>query len=121
MTQQVNYIAKKKQLMDRMLEELSEWNQSADHAIQILAANNKRIEQMRKIDQQLTVTEQINYNQQQHEVWEQIIHTQEELIQFLQTEKDKTADQLVQMGKKDKVVASYINIQNESAFIGKNY
>lgn len=121
MSQQVKYLEEKEQLMQAMLQDLSAWDQSAEEAIAILAANNETVEQMRVIDQQLTATEQIAYTKQHHLIWEQIIQKQEMLIRFLQTEKDKTAEQLVQIGQKEKVVASYINLQNNSAFIGKNY
>lgn len=61
------------------------------------------------------------HNKRQQEKWEQIIRKQEEILAFLDSEREMKKEQLIQLGSKEKVVSNYINLQNESAFVRKNY
>lgn len=121
MTIQLELIQQKKILMNDILNQLSSWDQSTDEALRILTENNQTIELMRKVDTQLTEVERIGYNETHKEAWKKIIQMQEELNIFIRSEKNKTEEQLIQMGNKEKIVSNYIDIQKESGFIGKNY
>ena len=121
MTSQIELVQQKERLMNDMLNQLSHWDESTEETLRILAENDEAIELMREIDQKLTKDERIAYNEKQRVVWEEIINKQDDLLEFVKEEKKKTAEQLVQMGNKEKVVSNYIGLQNESAIIGKNY
>lgn len=121
MTSQVELIQQKEILMNDMLNQLSHWDESTEEALRILAENDEAIKLMREIDQKLTMNEQVAYNEKQQVVWEEIIQKQEDLLEFIKEEKKRTAEQLVQMGNKEKIVSNYIGLQKESAIIGKNY
>lgn len=121
MTGQLELIQQKETLMNEIANKLSSWDQSTDEALQILTENNEAIELMRTIDTQLTEAERLSYNETHKEVWKKIVDMQEVLNQFIRSERDKTEEQLVQMGKKEKIVSNYIDIQKESGFIRRNY
>ena len=121
MTSQQELSQQKEIFMSDIVSQLSNWDQTTDEALRILAENNETFELMRTIDGQLTEAERVSYNETHKEVWKKIIQMQEELNGFIRSEKDKTEEQLIQMGNKEKIVSNYINIQKESGFIRRNY
>lgn len=121
MNNQEKLILAKDQLMNEMQDRLINWDKSHDAAIDILEKNNLSVIAMQEVDQDLT-TEQLNeYNAKRLAMWQEIIAKQKELIEAVQAKKDQVEEQLVQMGQKDKVVSSYISLQNNSAFVEKDY
>lgn len=121
MTSQQELIQEKEILMSQVLNQLMNWDQSLDEALRILTENNESIEHMRTLDMQLTEIERLSYNETHQEIWKEIIKIQKILNKFIQKQKDKTKEQLVQMGKKEKIVSNYIDIQKETGFIKRNY
>lgn len=121
MTSQEEFIRAKDLLVNEMQERLIHWDQSQTEAIDILEKNNVSIEAMQKIDEELTKDALNEYNEKHLEIWQEIIAKQKELIASVQAKKDQVEEQLVQMGQKDKVVSSYISLQNNSAFVEKDY
>lgn len=121
MTNQQKLIQQKEKLMSDIEKQLASWDQSVNEALRILTENNEKFELLRTIDSQLTEAERVSYNKKHKEVWNNIIQMQEKLNNFIRLEKDKTEKQLVQMGKKEKIVSNYIDIQKESGFIKRNY
>lgn len=121
MTNHQELIQQKESLMNELLNQLSNWDNSTDEALRILIENNETIELMRTVDTQLTAADRISYNELHEKKWKKIIQMQEELTLFIRSEKDKTEEQLVQMGNKEKIVSNYIDIQKESGFIRRNY
>lgn len=121
MTSQQELIQEKQILMNQLLNQLLNWDQSTEEALRILRENNETIELMCTVDVQLTEAERLSYNETHQEVWRKIIEMQKILNQFIQTEKNKTKEQLVQIGNKEKIVSNYIDIQKETGFIKRNY
>lgn len=114
-------ILEKDRIVNELHQRLVNWDESPVEALEILEINNEAIESMQKIDDELTKDALNEYNKKNMKTWEEIIAKQKELAQSIRTEKDKVEEQLVQMGKKDKVVSNYISLQNKSAFIEENY
>lgn len=114
-------LKEKEQLVDEILENLSNWNKNSDEAITILKKNNKIIAFMQKIDENLSVHEKDIQKHQQQKKMTKIIEKQKEMIAFLSTEKEIKREQLIQISSKEKVVSNYINLQKKSAFVKKNY
>lgn len=111
----------KNQLMDEMLDYLSSWDESVEEALQIVEKNRLFIESMQNLDKLLTNEELKRYNQAHQEKWEELIKKQKELRTAIFSRKDILEKQLVQMGRKDKIVSNYIRLQKESVFIEKDY
>lgn len=121
MSSQEEYILAKDRLVNEMQERLVNWDQSQTEAIDILEKNNVSVEAMQKIDDELTMDALNEYNEKHLNMWQEIVAKQKELNQSVQAKKDKIEEQLVQMGQKDKVISNYINLQNNSAFVEKDY
>lgn len=121
MENQESLILQKKGLMEEIVKNLSKWDKSPEQAMNILLKNKETIDAMQVIDQKLTEEELASYNREHHGQWQEIISKQEELNQLIIEEKNMIEKQLIQMGRKDKVVSNYINLQKESAFIEKEY
>lgn len=114
-------VRKKESLMRRLSECLANWEDHGNDAFEVLEENNRIIQSMQEIDQQLT-TEQLNeYNEIHAETWQAIITIQRKLVESVLTQKEKVQEQLVQIGQKDKIISNYISLQKNSVFVEKDY
>lgn len=107
-------------LMKEILEQLHNWDGTAEDAIQVLAGNEPCFIRMKEIDQELPSAEKENFREQTQKQWNEILEKQKELLSFTQEEKIKLQNQLKQVGKKKQVVSSYIAMKESSFFVDRD-
>lgn len=114
-------ILEKESLMTELLVNLSQWDESMDEAVKIMNKNNQLIQAMQEMDKELTKEILDEYNKKHKGTWQEIISEQEKLNKVIRAQKYKVEEQLIQLGKKDKVISNYISLQENSVFIEENY
>ncbi|GAB2490561.1 hypothetical protein GCM10008929_13430 [Alkalibacterium psychrotolerans] len=109
---------KKEHFLD-MLDRLVNWDQSAESAQEIIDQNQETIQEIGKIDEQLSSEEREDFAKSNRWLVEQVISIQKRLIAILQKESKKVEGQMKQMNQKNKVVSHYMD-KETSLFVDRD-
>lgn len=112
-------LEKKKECLEDMLDRLVNWDQSADSAQLIIDQNQKTIEEIIGLDENLSSEDLAAFTEQQRWLIEQVISNQERLIAAIKKESAVLADQMNQMNRRDKVVSHYME-KEKSLFVDRD-
>jgi len=111
----------KKDLMTRISKALKQWDRTIEQAIIIFKENNLRFEEMKIIDQKIPKKTLKQFNEEHSKRWLHLISENQKMIQYIKREQAQIQNHLVQIDNKEKVVSSYMSLQNKSLFIEKDY
>lgn len=107
-------------LIEEVSESLEQWDGSSENAVEVLASNEPRFIRMKEIDQELPQFVLNEMKEKLQEQWTEILTNQRKLIRCIQRDKMQLQNQMNQVGKKDKVVSSYIAMKKSSLFVDKD-
>lgn len=111
----------KENLILEITNQLMTWDDTADHAMYLLAENDQNFTQMKEIDDGIPEEQLISFNEKYKEHWLRIINMQQALMKTVEDEKTHTQEQLAQINQKQKVVSNYMSVKNKSIFVEKDY
>lgn len=121
MNETTKYLNEKEQLIESIAEQLNSWDSTVESALTILETNNETIQQLIVVDKKIPDNALEEFNKKNHDQWAELLNTQKKLMQVVQEAQTETQQQLKQISNKEKVVSSYISLQNKSMFIEKDY
>lgn len=114
-------LIQKENLILDITNHLISWDGSSEHAVAILNDNDLKFQQLIELDTQLSDDELTVFNEKYRNHWQKMLVTQQELMQEINSSKNKNQQQLSQIDKKEKIVTNYMTIKNKSIFIEKDY
>lgn len=121
MAEKNEYLKQKENVILDITNQLISWDNSVEHALQILEENDHKFSQLRELDQNVSEDELRVFNEDYRNHWQKMINMQQELMQFIQKSQVENQQQLAQIDNKNKVVSNYMAIKNKSIFIEKDY
>lgn len=121
MAKENEQLNKKEHLILEITNQLINWDQSLNHAVEILTKNDERFKKLKALDQVISDEELIEFNEKYKDNWLKIFNMQQELMDLVQKEQNQIQEQLVQIDNKKKVVSNYMSLTNKSIFIEKDY
>lgn len=112
---------KKEHLILEITNQLINWDNSLNHAVEILKKNDERFNQLTALDEVISDEHLAEFNEKYKDNWMNIFNMQQELMNLVQKEQNQIQEQLVQIDNKKKVVSNYMSLSNKSIFVEKDY
>lgn len=112
-------IEQKKEHLQKMLDRLVNWDQSAYSAQEILDDNQETIHNIISIDKELPEEVLSEFTDKNRWLIEQVADVQQRLIAILKKESKKVEDQMKQVNQKNKVVSHYMD-KDTSLFVDRD-
>lgn len=115
------FLNKKKDLIANISNQLKSWDNTVEHAMEILEINNENFQKLQVIDKKIPddILEEFNAKINTH--WLELLSIHQNLMQVIQENQREIQKQLVQINNKEKVVSNYMSLQNKSIFIESDY
>lgn len=98
---------------------LDSWNGSAEEAVTLIAENEQNMDQLKKIEQQLSEDEAFQYTSVEKQLLTVIIPQQQQMIAAIRSEKTNLMNKMKQINQKNKVRENYVSVQRESVFVDR--
>lgn len=112
-------IEERDELIDRILNNFSSWDGSRETGIEVLSTNEELIEEIKIINDKLSIFN-VDNNDEYIDRLNLVISKQAEIIEVLKKEKNLLLESLNQLGKRNKIVDSYISNKKQPIFIDKD-
>lgn len=103
------------QILDEMLDEFKKYDGSVESGVEIIESNQIRIDKLKDIFEK----KDIDLSTYQSKM-EMVLKKQSKLFQSLEIEKEELLKMLQQIGKKNKVVSSYMSKNKKPIFVDKD-
>lgn len=113
------HFAEKKKKLKTMLERLRNWDEKAESILLLLDKNEKEMEAIALIDEQLTQVEKDNFLAENEELIQKVIEYQRTFIKKINEKKTLLKEQISQMNQQKKVVNNYID-KESSLFVDRD-
>ncbi len=112
---------KRNKLAQKILYKIKKWDESADHAAEIIEENDLLIEQLRGIDSQIKAINPTNIYDEDYESYiQEILEGNIKLLDKVAKDKESILKSIKDTGKSQQVLKSYVTSFDESIFINKD-
>lgn len=115
------WLTQKENLILDITNHLISWDNTEEHALQILDDNDEKFKSLRALDAQVSEEDLKAFNEKYSNHWQKLINIQQGLMQAIAKSQTENQDQLAQLDNKSKVVSNYMAVKNKSIFIEKDY
>ena len=98
---------------------LDSWNGSAEEAVTLITENEQNMDQLKKIELQLSEDEAFQYTSVEKQLLSVIIPQQQQMIATIRSEKINLMNKMKQLNQKNKIRDNYVSMQRASVFVDR--
>lgn len=98
---------------------LDSWNGSAEEAMTLISENEQNMDQLKKIEQQLSEDGAFQYTSVEKQLLTVIIPKQQQMIATIRREKTSLMNKMKQINKKNQVRDNYVSVKRAPVFVDK--
>lgn len=98
---------------------LDSWNGSAEEAATLISENERNMDQLKKIEEQLREDEAFQYTSVEKQLLTVIIPKHQQMIAAIRSEKINLMNKMKQINQKNKVRDNYVSMQRASVFVDR--
>ncbi|AEB30659.1 hypothetical protein CAR_c20020 [Carnobacterium sp. 17-4] len=98
---------------------LDSWNGSAEEAVTLISENERNMDQLKKIEEQLREDEAFQYTSVEKQLLTVIIPKHQQMIAAIRSEKINLMNKMKQINQKNKVRDNYVSMQRASVFVDR--